>query len=356
MSPASAVDRDVLAWLLDESCPPARYLAQTLLLGKSPSDPEAARTRAAIPSWTPVAALLAEQDPAGHWRHAEDLYWPKWTATTWPLLVLSELGMPGDDPRVRRACERWLAAAGGQSREFPPPEDADDPFSGYRALWEPCVTGNMLRVFCSFGYGRDPRVLEMAAWLPKFQLPDGGWNCVTGEWGKDVKSSSFCSTVEPLWGFAAMERELWTKEIWHAVPGGAEFLLEHFLFRSLRTGKIVDEEWTRLHFPLFYFYDILHGLRVLAELGLTADGRDREALELLESKRSDDGTWRLEAEISGLEEKSLVKTAEGWKPGGAIEPLAVLEALGKVGEPSKFVTVHALRVLKAYGRWAPSLT
>ncbi|MBI3505199.1 MAG: hypothetical protein HY059_10175 [Proteobacteria bacterium] len=341
----------MLAWLLEESCPPARYLTQRLVLGLP--EEVAAAARAKICDWEPVANLLAQQAPEGYWRHPEDCWWPKWTATTWPLLVLAELGAPGTDPRVKKACEFWLKTAGAQSREFPAPQDPKDPLAGFRSLWEPCGTGNMLRTLSVLGYGRDKRVLELAAWLPKHQLPDGGWNCTAGEWGVDVKCSSFCSTIEPLWGFASMDRSHWTPEVWHAVPGAVEFLLERFLYRSRRTGKIVDEEWTRLHFPLFYFYDILHALRVLADLELTQDGRDRDALSVLEVKRGADGRWRLEGDASRLEATSLVKTPGGWKPGQSTEPLELLDALGKVGEPSKFVTLHALSVLKRYGRWSP---
>ena len=74
------------------------------------------------------------------------------------------------------------------------------------------------------------------------------------------------STIEPLWAFSALDRSLWPKGSKEVVERAAEFMLVHRLYKSDRTGKVIDEEWTRLHFPLFYFYDILHGLRVLADL------------------------------------------------------------------------------------------
>ena len=348
-------EKEVVAWLLDEQCPPARYLTLVHLLDQPENHPDVIAARAAIPLWPPVAGLLVAQNPDGYWRHAEDCYWPKWTATTWALIVLAELGMPGDDARIIKGCEHFLLTQQAQDRSFPPKEYPADPMAGYRLLWEPCVTGNMIRALSAFGYGGDPRVLDAAQWLTIHQLPDGGWNCETGEWGKDVHHSSFMSTIEPLWGFASIDKALWSPAVWHSVGGAAEFLLEHFLYRSHNTGRIIDEEWTRLHFPLFYFYDILHGLRVLAELGLTSDGRDLDALDLLISKRWDNGAWALEGDISSLEKRRLVKdeAAEQWRMQDGVEPLPILESLGRVGEPNKFVTIHALRVLKAYGRWTP---
>ena len=51
--------------------------------------------------------------------------------------------------------------------------------------------------------------------------------------------------------------------------------------------------FSALHFPMYYFYDPLHGLQVLTKLGYSDDERIRDATHLLLSKRSPNGTWKI---------------------------------------------------------------
>ncbi len=338
-------------WLLDQDHPSVRYWTLRDLQDRSRKDPEVSSCRAQIASYGPVAEVLQEQHRDGYWDQPEDCYWPKWRATVWPLILLAEMGVPGDNPRIRAACEYYLKAAGNQDKSWPPPEYPEGDLTGYRLLWEPCVTGNMARTLVQFGYGEDPRVREMFEWLVKFQLPDGGWNCEPGPWGKDVFHSSFMSTIEPLWAFTALDPSHWLKGGNEAVSRGCEFLLMHRLFKSDKTGKVINEEWTRLHFPLFYFYDILHGLRVLTELGYGQDERTKDALDLLLSKRLPDGTWPMESTFLERIRNNLVKdpATSQWNrvsgPGIAQVP-NIYSTLGEVGRQNPWVTLNALRVLK----------
>ena len=49
-----------------------------------------------------------------------------------------------------------------------------------------------------------------------------------------------------------------------------------------------------LHYPPYWHYDVLVGLRTLASGRTLEDPRTADALDLLESKRRPDGTWRVE--------------------------------------------------------------
>jgi hypothetical protein len=84
-------------------------------------------------------------------------------------------------------------------------------------------------------------------------------------------------------------------------------MLIHRLYKSDKTGKVIRPEWTQLHFPMFYFYDILHGLRVFSKLGYGGDERTTDARELLLSKRLGDGTWPLEASYLRALRRNFVK-------------------------------------------------
>ncbi len=340
-----------IKWLHAQENPGISYWTLREIQAASENDPEARSYRDKISSFEPVRTLLDEQHSEGYWGEPEDCYWPKWRATVWPLILLAEMGVPGDHPRIRRACEYFLKMMTGQDRSWPPRKYPDDDLTRYRLLWESCVTGNMARTLVEFGYGDDPRVREMFEWLVRYQLPDGGWNCEVGEWGKEVCHSSFMSTVEPLWAFSALEPGKWPKDGREAVARGVEFLLMHRLFKSDRTGNVINEEWTRLHFPLFYFYDILHGLRVVTALGFGPDERVGDALELLLNKRLPDGTWPLEASFVNMPRWNFLKDpatgvwSEARRPETVVVP-SIYGSLGEVGRPNPWTTLNALRVLK----------
>ena len=343
----------VVQRLLGDECPSIRYWTLRDILGRSENDREVVEAQAGIPSWSPIRAIFNEQHADGYWAEPEDVYWPKWTASVWPLILLAELGVPGTNSAVRRGCEYFLKMMDGQDRSWPPNFPENDParkWDGYRSVWEPCVTGNMARTLTLFGLGEDSRVREMYEWLVRTQLPDGGWNCEPGTWGKEVFHSSFMSTIEPLWAFSELPRPKWPKGAAEVVEKACEFILMHRLYKSDKTGKVIDEAWTKLHFPLFYEYDILHGLRVLTKLGFREDGRTRDASELLESKRLRDGTWPMEDSYLTRLKKNLTKdraTGE-WavmKGEGVANIPEYYSSLGRVRHSNPWTTLNALRAL-----------
>ena len=354
-----------VAWLLKNENPGVRYWTLTDILEKSKSDAEAVAALNGIESWDPIAEYLREQHPAGYWGDGEDVYWPKWRATVWALMLLAELGVPRTNPSITRGAEYFLRVMDGQDRSWPPPKYSEEDLRGWRLVWEPCVTGNMARTLAEFGFESDPRVREMFEWLVKNQRDDGGWNCETEDSreGEAVHHSSFMSTIEPLWAFSSLERQKWPRGGREAVERGVEFLLMHRLFKSDKSGKVIRPEWTQLHFPLFYFYDILHGLRVVTALGFGGDGRTKDARDLLLSKRLPDGTWPMEATYLRSLRRNFVKDEKTgqWhsvkeegidlsniykSTGKVVEVPSIYSSIGEVGKANPWVTLNALRALR----------
>ena len=355
-----------VAWLLKNESPSVRYWTFKDILGKPETETDVVAARTRIPSWRPVAEYLREQDPAGYWGDREDVYWPKWRATVWALILLAEMGVPGTNPSIKKGSEYFLRVMDGQDRSWPPPKYSDEDLRGWRLVWEPCVTGNMARTLAEFGFEDDSRVREMFEWLVKNQRDDGGWNCDTekrGGGGGEVHHSSFMSTIEPLWAFSSLDRQKWPRGGREAVERGMEFLLIHRLFKSDRSGKVIQPEWTQLHFPWFYEYDILQGLRVVTALGFGGDERTTDARDLLMSKRLPDGTWPLEATYLRAVRRNFVKDKRTgqWhvlqeegidisnvykSPGKVVEVPSIYSSLGEVSKPNAWVTLNALRALK----------
>ena len=85
--------------------------------------------------------------------------------------------------------------------------------------------------------------------------------------------------------------------------------------------------WTRFAFPTWWHYDVLRGLEYLRRAGVAPDERVAEAIDLVASKRDENGLWPLETQYPG---EMPVETDEG------------------EGRPSRWNTLRALRVLDWY--------
>ena len=86
-----------------------------------------------------------------------------------------------------------------------------------------------------------------------------------------------------------------------------------------------SSNWWKFGFPVFYVTDLLQVVEALVSLGYGHDPRLARAIKLIADKQDENGRWALEYDYSG-------KT---WADFGAKK------------QPNKWVTLRALRVLKA---------
>jgi hypothetical protein len=307
---------DVLKWLLEEGQPSIRYLTLTQLLDKPQSDPDVTASRAMITTTGWAAEILSKQASGGWWVAEENLYRPKYMATNWMLLALSDLGLTRVDPRISKACDLWI-------RRF---AKSDGGFGVDNARKsELCVVGNTARALVKFGYEDHPKVKNAFRWLVRKQRENGGWHC----WGRNGVIDAW----EGMSAFAVYPKQKWTRSIKRAVERGVEFYLSRELYRQ---GERY-EPWFRFHYPEHYYYDLLVGLDFLSALGYGSDRRLKYATSFLMEKRNTEGNWNLDAVHPDVE-GSVAKWYRKWPP----VPLA----LEQVGQPSKMITLKALRVLK----------
>ena len=123
-----------------------------------------------------------------------------------------------------------------------------------------------------------------------------------------------------------------------AVEQAAEVFLQRQMFKRRQDGTVIDHNFILLHYPAYWHYDILSGLKVMAEAGMLGDPRCEAALDLLESKRLEDGGFPAEARYYRVDEKPLSGHSRvDW--GGTSKQ-----------RMNPFVTVDALNVLRASGR------
>jgi hypothetical protein len=306
-------EREVIDWLLEEDQPSVRYRALRDLLDLPQDDSDVRDALSGIPRLGWAAEILKLQSPKGWWESGRNLYWPKYSATNWRALVLSDLGLTKEDPRVEKTAElilhKWL---------FRPWTKEES---------EVCIVGNTARMLTRFGYGDDPHVKRLFHSLTESQKEDGGWHCFGGD-----KGSLDC--WEGLAAYATLSKSRRTRRIMRSIERGAEFYLERRLYDD---GERRYLPWFRFHYPVHYYYDILVGLDVLTRLGYGDDERLRPALEILKEKRSVDGKWLLDKVHPDL--------GRGANYGPFKKPSKRF-TLEQEGDPSKWITLTAMHVLK----------
>lgn len=254
--------------------------------------------------------LLDQQDPDGKW--GGGLYSPKWTSTTYTLLLLRRLGLEPGNAAALAGCRALVEEAtwreGGVS------------YWSTHNYAERCVNSMILLVLSYFGHD-DPRLDGIADLLLRAEYPDGGWNC---EDHRGATHPSFHTTVSALEGLTEWKRRSGASDADGAIARGHEFMYAHGMFRSHRTRREIDPEWKVAHFPPRWHYDLWRGLDHLRESGVKPDGRVEEAVHIVSSQRRDDGCWGKGKQYGG-------KTYFPLEPGRV---------------PSRINTLRALRILR----------
>jgi hypothetical protein len=313
----AADDRDdaAVAWLLTSTEPAVRYLTRRDLLGE-----ESRPDRDAILDGARVRALFAGQQPDGGFGGSP---YRKWWGAHWRLVSLVEHAIPEGEPRAVAAVERvltWLTGRGRLER-MPPP---------VRGLLRrhASIEGNALAACARLGLAADPRVAALASALVEWQWPDGGWNC---DPNPAAHRSSFHETLGSMWGLHEYAAATGDEAAAKAVQRAGELFLEHRLFRSLSTSEPIRRDFTELHYPPYWHYDVLQALVVLGRAGLAGDPRTADAVALLRERQRPDGRWRA--------------SRRWWSPPGT--PGKPSEAVDWGSGADEMATLNALRALQA---------
>jgi hypothetical protein len=306
-----------LDWLLD-SDPAIRWQAIRDLTDASPV--VAGEERSRVPDEGLGAAILTAQEPDGAWRR-EGV--PAWRSTLFTLQLLRATGIDSPAPVVQAAASRlekglrWNDEGGWW--DLRPPETGGNTF--FEGEVEPCINGGVLAIGSYFGRPVEALAQRLAA----EQLPDGGWNC---EAPKSTRSS-FHTTICVLEGLLQYERATGSSEIAAVRRRGEEYLLQRSLFRRVSTGEAAAPGFLQFAFPPSYHYDVLRALDYFRSAGSTFSPQMAEAVNVVRDKQQPDGRWLLEQTFD--------------------EALAV--SPGELrGEPSRWNTLRALRVLRWFER------
>lgn len=321
---------DPLIWLLEPDLkqPGVRYFALRDLLDRPAGDAEVIEAQAAVMTSGPVPVILDAQQPEGYWQKPGGGY-EKYRGNVWQIMFLSELGADPADERVRRGCEYVLshsiASTGGfAAGTTPQPSNVIH-----------CLNGNMLHALIRLGWLDDPRMQKALDWQvcaitgeDPIQYYKSGTSGPDFSCAMNYQLSCGWGATKAMKALLAVPAAQRTPSVQRALERGAQFLLSSDLAQANYPYKnTVSAAWFKLGFPLSYWSDVLETLGVLVEMGYGQDARTAGALRWLMDKRDERGRWKLENAL----------TSKMWSN---------IESKGK---PSKWITLRALRVLKAIG-------
>ncbi len=318
------MSNDVVSALLSSEEPSVRYRALVHVLGDDPTGSRVRDTQEQIRRSPRVQMLLSERNERGEIaRHP----YAKWQGAHWVLSLLADMGYPAGDASLIPLREQVLAWLLGERHARS--------IITLNGRVRRCASqeANALYALLTLGLA-DERADELARRLLQWQWPDGGWNC---DKRAQADTSSFMESLIPLRALALHARVTGSAVSRQAAERCAEVFLSRRLYKRRSDGSIIHPAFVELHYPCYWHYDILFGLKVMAEAGFIGDSRCTDALNLLESKRLPDGGYPAEARYYHGQRATSGFSLVTW---GSVSKKRMNE----------FVTADALHVLRAAGR------
>lgn len=326
-----------LEWLLESDLdnPGVRYFALTELLNKPADDREVMDAQHVVMTSGPVPVILVNQADEGYWVEPGPGYLPKYRSTVWQIIFLAQLGADGNDTQVHAGCEYLLNHApslvGGLS------------MNGKHTGLIHCAQGNLGAALIDLGFLGDARLVKALGWLARSVTGEGIAPAEdrqadvryyrSGNSGPEFPCSANnhlpCAwgAVKAMLALSKVPESARTPAIDAAIETGIEFLLGTNPATAdypMGYSEKPNRSWFKFGYPIGYVTDVLQNLEVLTALGCGQDPRLADAIDLLLSKQDAQWRWKLEYTYNG---KTWVDVEEK-------------------GQPSKWVTLRACRVLK----------
>jgi hypothetical protein len=300
----------IIEWLLEGDVS-IQYQVWRDLLGV---DKPELQKRIATEGWG--KRFLEARKPNGHW--GRGFYQVKWISSHYSILDLKNLGIAPDHPQIAESVAIILRDHKGNDGGIDPHRQIQQS--------DVCINGMFLNYGCYFK-ANETELHSVVDFIISQQMPDGGFNCWSNHHG--AVHSSLHTTISILEGiqeYTANRYNSRRSELDRMTAEAREFILQHRLYLSDHTGKIIDKRFLMLSFPSRWRYDILRALEYFRAANIGYDPRMQPALDILQKKRRKDGTWLVQAKHPGQVHFDMEQT----------------------GDPSRWNTLRALRVMKHF--------
>jgi len=302
-------EENLITWLL-EGDPSIQYQTNRDLLNKNKKN---VQNKISKEGWGKNFLSLQKED--GHWGKA--FYQPKWISTHYTLLDLKNLSISPSTRSIRKIIASVLKKEMNRSYEkkFEMIVNKDM-----------CINGMVLN-YSSYFNSVEKDLEPIVDYLIENQMEDGGFNCMSNRSG--AVHSSLHTTLSVAEGISEFEKNGYKyrlKELRKMENECREFILQHRLYKSDKTGKVINYQFLKFLYPSRWRYDILRCLDYFQSSNSKYDERMGDAIDYLITKRKKDGSWPLHAKYPG----------------------EIHFEMEKAGKPSRWNTLRALRVLKHF--------
>lgn len=334
----------VIDALLASGEPSVRWKVRVGVLGEDPDSAAVRALREEIRRSPRVRTLTARRDATGRIDSGRSIY-DKWQGAHWVLASLADLGYPAGDSTLFTTRDEildvWLAPPFYVEFEARTKADA------YKKEGVPVMDGRHRRCASQQGYAlyylitlglENERIHDLVERLMHWRWPDGGWNC---DKEPGASKSTFIHTIHCLRGLHLYGTRFQKPAALAAAKKASEIFLSRQLFKRKSDGSVMKAEFTKLHYPLYWHYDVLFGLKVMGETGSLDDPRCASALDLLERKRLPDGGWPAESRYYSVTKR--VQLHGDYVDWGGVSSRRM----------NPWVTADALSVLVKAGRCTP---
>ncbi len=333
MAQKISITENQLKWLLESSDIGVKYLATRDLIESNEKELIIAKKRAHTEG--PIADVLAKMNKEGYWEKPGAGYYPKYTGTVWSIILLSQLGASIEtDERIATACYYLL--------EHTLTKDGQFTINGLPSGTVDCLQGNLCAALLDLGY--EGSSLDKAfEWMARSVTGEGiapmkdksaPMRYYAGKCGPNFacgannKLSCAWGAVKVMLAFSKLPKGKRTAPINNAISAGVDFLFSKDPAKAdypCGYSTKPSQNWWKFGFPVFYVTDLLQNVETLVGLGYSNDARLANALTIIHEKQDAQGHWLLEYDYTG---KTWIN-------------------FGDKKQPNKWVTLRALRVLKA---------
>ncbi|GAB6154480.1 hypothetical protein JCM17380_32300 [Desulfosporosinus burensis] len=305
------ISTKVIDWLLEGDVV-IQYQTHRDILETDTNSLRALRTRIQFEGWG--KQFLNSRHLNGH--GGQGFYQSKWINMHYTLLDLKNISIAPDNREIKENLSSIFKYEKG-------PDGGINPSRTIKQS-DVCINGMVLNYASYFGVN-EANLHSIIDFILLQNMNDGGFNCRFNR--KGAVHSSLHSTISVIEGILEYSKNGYSyrlSELREAELKSREFILQHRLFKSDKTGEIIDNKMLMLSYPSRWRYDVLRALDYFHLGDVPHDPRMQEAIDLIKMKQSADGTWPMQAKHPG----------------------EVHFEMEKVGEPSRWNTLRALRILK----------
>jgi hypothetical protein len=277
------IDKSLIEWLLDGDISIQYQVFRDLLKVYKPELKE----RISREGWG--AKYLSFRGENGHW--GSGFYQPKWISSHYTLLDLKNLSITNHQNDIRETINKIIQHNKGSDGGISPAKDL--------IKSDVCVCGMFLNYASYFG-STENDLKSIVDFILSQKMKDGGFNCHSNYKGANHSSMhTTLSVIEGILEYTQQGYNYRIEDLKIAEASSQEFLLEHKLFQSHRTGETIDKKMLMLSYPSRWRDDILRALDYVQCAGIKFDTRMTDAIDVLIKKQRPDKKWPIQAKHSG---------------------------------------------------------